>query len=71
METLLTPKAAALQIGCSEKHVRRLIAAGELATRDISRASSRSTKTRIPSGSLAEYMRRQVQARPVRTAASQ
>jgi excisionase family DNA binding protein len=68
MDTLLTPGEVADRMGCSEKHVYRLIADGEFETTDISRTGSRKSKTRVPSGSLAEYMRRQAQPRPTRTA---
>jgi len=68
METLLKPKDAAAQIGCSESHVRRLMADGELDISDIARPGSRRSKMRVPSTSVLAYMRRQAQPHPARTA---
>ncbi|WP_326829727.1 hypothetical protein OIE13_06200 [Streptosporangium sp. NBC_01810] len=68
METLLKPKDVATQIGCSESHVRRLMAGGELAISDIAMPGARRSKMRIPSGSVLDYMRRQAQPHPTRTA---
>lgn len=67
-ETLLRPKDAALRMGCSESHVRRLMADGDLDVSDIARSGSRISKMRIPSTSVTAYMRRQVQPRPTRSA---
>ncbi|MER5622464.1 helix-turn-helix domain-containing protein [Streptosporangium sp. NPDC002544] len=68
METLLKPKDAAGQLGCSESHVRRLMAAGELAFSDIAMPGARRSKMRVPSTSVLDYMRRQAQPHPTRTA---
>ncbi|MEV7006817.1 helix-turn-helix domain-containing protein [Streptosporangium sp. NPDC051022] len=68
VETLLKPKEAAQRMGCSESHVRRLMADGELTVSDIARAGARQSKSRIPSTSVLAYMRRQEQPRPPRTA---
>ncbi len=53
------PEAAQRLGDCSEMHVYRQIAAGELRAVDISTPGSRRTKTRIRSDDLADYIERQ------------
>lgn len=43
---------------CSDMHVYRLIAAGELQTIDIATPGAGRPKTRIPGDSLADYIER-------------
>jgi excisionase family DNA binding protein len=50
---------AAGQLGCSEMHIYRLIAAGQLRAVDISIPGSRRSKTRIRADDLASYIERQ------------
>lgn len=56
--TLNTVPAAASQLGCSEMHVYRQIASGELRAVDISTPGARRSKTRIRSDDLADYIER-------------
>jgi excisionase family DNA binding protein len=55
---LHTVPGAAEFLGCSDMHVYRLIAAGQLRAVDISSAGARRTKTRIRSDDLAAYIER-------------
>ena len=50
-------------LGCSEMHVYRLIAAGELPAVDIAMPGAGRTKTRIRSDDLADYIERQTRSR--------
>ncbi len=68
MDTLLKPKEAGERMGVSEKHIRRLMAAGELEVADVALPGSRISMSRVPASSVADYMRRQIQPRPTRTA---
>jgi hypothetical protein len=45
--------------GCSDQHVYRLIAAGELRSVDISTPGSRRPKIRVRSDDIADYIDRQ------------
>lgn len=55
--TLLTIADTAGRLGgCSDMHVYRLIAAGELRAVDISQPGSRKSKTRVRSDDLAAYI---------------
>jgi excisionase family DNA binding protein len=56
---VLTIPAAAGQLGCSQMHIYRLIAAGELRAVDISMPGSGRSKTRIRADDLARYIERQ------------
>ncbi len=67
MEELLKHEDAAVRMGGSEKHVRRLMADGELEVSDIARSGSRRSKTRVKASSLNAYMHRQTQPVPART----
>jgi excisionase family DNA binding protein len=53
---LHTMPEAAQRLGCSEMHVYRLIASGELAAVDISRQGANKSKTRIRSDELDAYI---------------
>jgi len=50
--------------GCSDQHVYRLIAAGELRTVDIATPGARRPKIRIRSDDLADYIDRNTASRP-------
>jgi excisionase family DNA binding protein len=56
---VLTVPGAAGQLGCSEMHIYRLVAAGELRAVDISMPGSVRSKTRIRADDLASYIERQ------------
>lgn len=58
-EPLHTIPGAAAQLGCSEMHVYRLIAAGELRAVDIATPGAGRSKTRVRSDDLADYIERQ------------
>ena len=58
-EPLHTIPGAAEHLGCSEMHVYRLIAAGQLRAVDISMPGAGRSKTRIRSDDLAQYIERQ------------
>jgi excisionase family DNA binding protein len=53
---LLTIAAAAARLGCSDMHIYRLIAAGELDAVDISQPGARKSKTRVREDNLAAYI---------------
>jgi excisionase family DNA binding protein len=53
-----TVKATAEYLGCSDMHVYRLIAAGELRTVDIAGPAAKRPKIRIRSDDLADYINR-------------
>lgn len=55
-EVLTIPETAAV-LKCSGMTVRRLIAAGDLATTDISPSGSPATKTRVLADSVGEFIR--------------
>jgi excisionase family DNA binding protein len=55
--TLLTPAAAAARLGCSDMHVYRLIAAGELDAVDIAQPGARRSKTRVRSDDVDSYIK--------------
>jgi len=59
---LLTIADTAARLGCSEMHVYRLIAAGELDPVDIAQPRARKPKTRISESDLARYI--QAKTRP-------
>src|SRR3974390_1367238 len=63
---LLTIADTAARLGCSEMHVYRLIAAGELEPVDIAQPRARKPKTRISESDLARYI--QAKTRPLRPA---
>jgi excisionase family DNA binding protein len=54
--SLLTIAAAAARLGCSDMHVYRLIAAGELAAVDIAQPGARRSKTRVRSDDVDVYI---------------
>jgi len=56
-------EAAAKILGCSEMHVYRLIAAGELTAVDIATPGAGRSKTRIRSDDLADYIERKTRGR--------
>jgi excisionase family DNA binding protein len=53
---LLTITAAAARLGCSDMHVYRLIAAGELGAVDIAQPGARRSKTRVRSDDVDTYI---------------
>lgn len=55
---LRTPAEAGHILRCSDDHIYRLIAAGELPAVDISQPGSRQSKTRIPDDGIAAYIAR-------------
>jgi excisionase family DNA binding protein len=57
------PETAELLGGCSEMHVYRLIAAGELTAVDIATPGAGRSKTRIRSDDLADYIKRNTSGR--------
>lgn len=54
--TLLTVKAVAEQLGCSETHIYRLIKAGSLRVIDISEPGSSRSKLRITGEEIRRYI---------------
>ncbi len=56
--TLYSVTEAAERMGCSDMHVYRLIAAGELTTLDIATPGAGRSKTRVRSDDLAAYIDR-------------
>jgi excisionase family DNA binding protein len=56
---VLTVPGAAGQLGCSETHIYRLVAAGLLRAVDIATPGSGRSKTRIRADDLAAYIERQ------------
>jgi excisionase family DNA binding protein len=54
--TLLTIAVAAARLGCSDNHVYRLIASGELPAVDIAQAGARRSKTRVRSDHVDAYI---------------
>lgn len=57
------PETAELLGGCSQMHVYRLIAAGELRAVDIATPGAGRSKTRVRSGDLADYIDRNTRSR--------
>jgi excisionase family DNA binding protein len=55
---LLTVPGAAEFLGCSEMHIYRLVAAGQLRAVDIASTGAQRTKTRIRSDDLMAYIER-------------
>ena len=53
---LLTIPITAARLGCSDMHVYRLIAAGQLRAVDIAGPGARRSKTRIRTDDLAAYI---------------
>ena len=53
---LLAVPAAAERLGCSENHVYRLIAAGELDAIDIAQPGAKKAKTRVSEANLDAYI---------------
>jgi excisionase family DNA binding protein len=60
---LLTIPATAERLGCSDNHVYRLIAAGELRPVDIAPAGARRSKTRVRSDDVDGYIDRKTRER--------
>lgn len=54
--TLLTIPETATRLGCSDVHVYRLIASGDLAAVDIAQRAARKSKTRVRSDDLDAYI---------------
>ena len=54
---LLTIAAAAVRLGCSDDHIYRLIAAGELDAVDIAQPGAKRPKTRVSEADLGSYIR--------------
>jgi excisionase family DNA binding protein len=54
--SLLTIAGAAARLGCSDNHVYRLIAIGDLAAVDIAQPGARRSKTRVRSGEVNAYI---------------
>ena len=61
---LYTPEEVGQFARCSEMHVYRLIASGELPAVDIAQPGAKRTKTRIRSDDLAAYIERQTRVAP-------
>jgi excisionase family DNA binding protein len=59
---ILTVPGAAGQLGCSETHIYRLIAKGELRAVDIAMPGSGKSKTRVRADDLAAYIDRQTRS---------
>lgn len=53
---LLTIAATATRLACSDMHVYRLIAAGELDAVDIAQPGARKSKTRVTDASVSRYI---------------
>jgi excisionase family DNA binding protein len=53
---LLTISAAAARLGCSDNHIYRLIAVGELEAVDIALPGARRSKTRVKSDGIDTYI---------------
>ena len=53
---LLTPAAAGARLGCSDDHVYKLIAVGELEAVDIAQPGAKRSKTRVRSDSIDAYI---------------
>jgi excisionase family DNA binding protein len=62
---LLPIPATAERLRCSDMHVYRLIAAGELRAVDIAAPGSRRSKTRVRSDDLAAYIERMTRGKAV------
>ena len=60
---LLPVLAAAERLGCSDMHVYRLIADGELRAVDIAQPGARRSKTRVRSDDLAAYIDKRTRGR--------
>lgn len=60
VDVLTIPEAARF-LRCSEMHVYRLIAAGDLEITDISVSGSPSTKSRVRADSIADFLNRRTQ----------
>jgi excisionase family DNA binding protein len=60
---LHTVPAAAEHLGCSDMHIYRLIAAGELRAVDIASPGAGRSKTRIRDDDLADYIDRKTRGR--------
>ena len=56
--SLLTIAATATRLGCSDMHVYRLIASGELEAVDIAQAGARRSKTRVRSDHVVAFIER-------------
>lgn len=67
--TLLTIPAAAERIDCSDMHVYRLLAAGELRAVDIAQPGARKSKTRVRSDDLDAYIEARTRTAPAGDAA--
>ncbi|MGH3403797.1 MAG: excisionase family DNA-binding protein [Streptosporangiaceae bacterium] len=63
---LLPVAEAAARLACSDMHVYRLIAAGELQAVDISQPGSRRSKTRIRSDHVDSYIESKTRGRAAR-----
>lgn len=60
---LLPVLAAAERLGCSDMHVYRLIADGELSAVDIAQRGARRSKTRVRSDDIEAYIDRKTRSR--------
>jgi excisionase family DNA binding protein len=60
---LLPVVAAAARLGCSDMHVYRLIASGELPAVDIAQRGARRSKTRVRSDDIDAYINRKTRGR--------
>jgi len=61
---LLPVPAAAERLGCSEMHIYRLIAVGELDAVDIAQPGARRSKTRVRSDSIDDYIESRTRRAP-------
>lgn len=61
---LLTIPQAKDRLGCSEMHVYRLIASGDLRAVDIARSGSKRSKTRVREDDLAAYINAHTRVAP-------
>jgi excisionase family DNA binding protein len=59
---LLPVVAAAARLGCSDMHVYRLIADGELSAVDIAQRGARRSKTRVRSDDIEAYIDRKTRS---------
>jgi excisionase family DNA binding protein len=61
---------AATRLGCSDDHVYRLIAIGQLDSVDIAQPGAQRSKTRVPDSGIDDYIKRKSRAtRPAGDAA--
>jgi excisionase family DNA binding protein len=67
--SLLTIAVTAARLGCSDMHVYRLIASGDLPAVDIAQAGARRSKTRVRSDHVDAYIDRKTRGIRVHAAA--